>query len=140
MKKARDAIESRTNLRAGERADHLAVLWFVAEAEGVPAQVMKAHILEERLMASTLYQSIFEKGEARGRIEGKAEGKAEAYAETIFELLTRWMGTVDSAIRERIRELSDTDILKTWYQDALHLTDAEEARRLAEKIQKAPLP
>jgi hypothetical protein len=37
---ARDAIEARTDLTAAEQADHLAVLWFVAEAEDVPVRVM----------------------------------------------------------------------------------------------------
>ncbi len=34
--KTRDAIEARTAWSARERADHLAVPWFVAEAEGAP--------------------------------------------------------------------------------------------------------
>lgn len=61
---ARDAIEGRVELSTGEKADYLAVLWFVAEAEDVPVRVMKAYITEEKLMASTLYQEIF--GERRG--------------------------------------------------------------------------
>ena len=83
-------------------------------------------------MASTLYQSIFEKGEARG--------EARAYVETIIQLLIRWMGALDPAVRDRIRALSDADTLKAWHQEALYVADAEGARRLAEKIQKAPLP
>ncbi len=69
---ARDAIEARTDLTPAQQTDHLAVLWFIAEAEDVPTRVMKEYITEERLMASTLYQSIFEKGEARGEARGDA--------------------------------------------------------------------
>ena len=50
------------------------------------------------------------------------------------------MGAVDPAVRERIATLSDREILKAWQQEALYVADAEGARRLAEKIQKAPLP
>ena len=71
VRAARDAIEARTDLPAAD-TDHLAVLWFIAEAEDVPVRVMKEYISEGRLMASTLYQSIFEKGEARGEARGGA--------------------------------------------------------------------
>jgi hypothetical protein len=60
--KALDAIEGRAFRSSAERADHLAVLWFVAEAEDVPVRVLRAYISEERLMESTLYQSAFAKG------------------------------------------------------------------------------
>jgi hypothetical protein len=127
VKRARDAIEGRTDLSPAEQADHLAVLWFMAEAEHVPVQVMRAYISEERLMASTLYQSALEKGETRSK------------AETIIRILTHRMGSADPAVRERIRALSDAETLTVWYEEALQAVDAEGARRLAEKIEKAPL-
>ena len=127
VKQARDAIEGRTDLSLAERADHLAVLWFMAEAEHVPVQVMRAYISEERLMASTLYQSALEKGKTRNK------------AETIIRILTHRMGSADPAVRERIRALSDAETLTVWYEEALQAVDAEGARRLAEKIEKAPL-
>ena len=74
MRAARDAIEARTDLTPAQQTDHLAVLWFIAEAEDVPTRVMKEYITRERLMASTLYQEIFESGEARGRTEGDVAG------------------------------------------------------------------
>lgn len=134
--RARDAIEGRKAWSSAERADHLAVLWFMAEAEDVPTKVMKAYISEGRLMESALYRSIFEKGEARG----KTEGKAEAYAQTIIRILTQRMGALDPVTRERIRALSDVETLAAWQEEAILVLDAEAARRLAEKIQKAPLP
>ena len=129
---ARDAITARTDLSEAGRADHLAVLWFVAEAEHVPVQVMRAYITEQQLMASMLYQEIFEKGEVRG--------EAKNCAETIVRLLIHWMGTLDQAVREQIRTLSDLDTLKAWQNEALYLSDAEGARRLAERIQRVLLP
>jgi hypothetical protein len=123
---ARDAIEARTELSATERADHLAVLWFIAEAEDLPVRVMRAYITEERLMASTLYQSIFEKGEARGR--------AEQCADTIIGILTRWAGALDAAVSTRIRAVDSLDTLEAWLREAIYLPDAESARRLADKI------
>jgi hypothetical protein len=129
---ARDAIAARPDLTSAEQADHLAVLWFVAEAEKLPVDVMRMYISEERLMESTLYKSAFEKGEARG--------KAEQCAETIIQLLIRWMGALDPAVGERVRTLMDRDALEVWYKESLFLNDAAAAERLAEKIRKASLP
>ncbi len=127
---ARDAIEARTELTTAERADHLAVLWFIAEAEEVPVRVMKAYITEERLMASTLYESIFEKGESRGR--------AEQCADTILRILNRRGGALDPAVVTRIRAV-DLETLEAWLNEAIDLSDAESARRLVEKIDRASL-
>jgi len=135
IEKARDMIEARTAWSSTERADHLAVLWFVAEAEGVAAEVMQEYLAEERLMESELYKRIFEKGEARG----EARGKAQAYAEMLIRLLIHRMGSVAPAIRERIRGVSDLDLLNAWYEEALLASDADATRRLADKIQHAAL-
>src|SRR5215217_3964484 len=59
VRRAYEAIEGRTELSPAERADHLAVLWFVAEASLVPVQAMKMYITEEKLMESSLYKEIF---------------------------------------------------------------------------------
>jgi hypothetical protein len=139
IQKAHDAIEGRAFLSSTERADHLAVLWFVAEAEDVPVRVMRAYISEERLMESTLYQSAFAKGEARGKAEGKAEAETRLYVETILRILAHRTGTVDPAVAERIRAVSSLETLSAWHEQALLVIDAEGARVLAEKIQKAPL-
>jgi hypothetical protein len=125
---ARDAIQARTNLTPEQRANHLAVLWFVSEAEDVPVHVMKAYISEKELMASTLYKSIFQKG--------KAEGEASAYAETLVRLLTRWMGAFDDALQERIRRVTDPGTLLPWLDEALGVDDPKAAQRLAKKIRK----
>jgi hypothetical protein len=130
---AREAIVGRTDLTAAEQADHLAVLWFVAEAEDVPVRVMKEYLSEERLMASTLYQSIFEKGEA----QGEARGQAKAHADTIIQILIRRVGDLDPAVVTRIRSVSSLDTLRAWQNEVLDLPDAESARRFIEKIRHA---
>ncbi len=128
---ARDAIEGRTDLTAVEQTDHLAVLWFIAEAEQVPVRVMKAYITEERLMASTLYESIFEKGEARG--------DAKRCADTIVRILGRRLGALDPAIATQIQATTSIERLEAWLNEAIDLPDVESARRLTEKIGKASL-
>ncbi len=50
---ARDAIEARAGWTQAARSDHLAVLWFVAEAEGVPAGLMREYLSKERLMEAS---------------------------------------------------------------------------------------
>jgi hypothetical protein len=62
VKAARDAIDAREELTGGQRADQLAVLWFVAEAEAVAVKALRMYIREEELMQSVLYQEIFGKG------------------------------------------------------------------------------
>lgn len=130
--RARDTIEARTEWTSAERADHLAVLWFVAEAEDVPVRVMKAYISEERLMESTLYKSIFEKGEARG----EAKGEANVFVDTIVAMLDRHSTALEAVVQERLRGF-DLETLKVWWKVALRLDGAEAAKRLADTIQKA---
>jgi len=128
VRKAREAIGARTDLGGGQKADHLAVLWFVADAEHVPVRMMKELITEEELSRSALYQSIFE-----------ARGEVRTRAETIIRILMRRMGGLAPAIRERIRSVQDLETLKAWQEDALGVLDADGAQRLAEKIQNAVL-
>jgi predicted transposase YdaD len=135
---AKEAIEARTDLSAADQADHLAVLWFIGEAEDVPVQVMKEYITQEKLMASSLYQSIFEKGVARGRTEGEAKGEAQHCAKMVVRHLARRVGEIDPAVAARIRSVQDLDTLEGWLEEALAATDAEGARRLIERIGKRP--
>ena len=44
VERARDAIDARQGWTWGERADHLAVLLFVAESEGVPSKLMREYL------------------------------------------------------------------------------------------------
>ncbi|MDC3954209.1 hypothetical protein [Polyangium jinanense] len=136
VREACGRIETKTELSPGERADYLAVLWFVAEAEDVPTRLLKMYISEERLMASELYQSIFSKGEAKG----EATGEIRIQAETVIRILSRRLGVLEPAVREWIRLASDRERLGTWYDMALVADDAEAANRLVETIRKAQHP
>ena len=111
------------------RADHLAVLWFVAEAEGVAVQVMKVYISKEKLMESVLYKSIFAEGEARGR--------AEAHASTVVRQLTHRLGVLDPDLRRRIRSFGDADTLEAWAEELFLTADDAAVRRLVDKIAKS---
>ncbi len=135
VRNARDAIEARPDLSSGEQADHLTVLWFVAEAEDVPVALMKRYISEEKLMESVLYKSIFEKGVA----QGVAQSEARVRADTIVRVLAVRLGAVDPALRSRVRELTDAETLQAWYDEALLAVDATAAQRLADKILAAHL-
>ena len=105
----------------------MAVLWFVAEAEDVPVQLLKGLLSEEELMASTLYQSAFERGEAKNR------------ADTIVRVLMLRLGSLDVSVRERIRSVEDVETLQVWQDEALATVDAGGAEWLVEKIRKAAL-
>jgi predicted transposase YdaD len=82
----RDTIEGRAELSASRRADHLTVLWFIAEAEDVAVELLRVYIQKERLMQSELYRSIFAEGKQEGRQEALQEGRQEALQQTIMDL------------------------------------------------------
>ncbi len=128
VKTARDAISSRHAQNSSRRADHLAVLWFVAEAEDVPTELIKAYIKEEQLMESALYKSIFSQGEARLR------------ADTIHRLLTRWLGPIDANVCRRMETFPDQNVVEAWRDEAFDLNDTESARKLLTKILETPVP
>jgi predicted transposase YdaD len=140
VRAANNAIVARTDLTPGRQADHLVVLWFVAEAEDVPVRLMKEYITREKLMASTLYQSIFKDGEAQGRADGetrgRADGEAAHCAKTIVRILTRRVGELDPGVVARIRAVKSLDTLEVWLNEALDSPDDESARRLIAKIAK----
>ncbi len=106
LERARDAIDARTTWSPAERADHLAVLWFVAEAEGVAGKLMRAYLSEERLMESELYKSIFGKGAAKGK------------AESILTVLSARGIAVSDTIRERVLGCTDMATLDVWVRRA----------------------
>ena len=122
IERAHDAIEARQALTRDERSDHLAVLSFVAEAEGVPTRLMRAVLTEERLMGSELYRSIFGKGKAAGKAEGEASGKAageaKGKAESILAVLTARDIPVSDAVRARILGCTDGPTLDAWIRRA----------------------
>ena len=91
---------------------------------------------EQRVEKSTLYQSIVARGEASGMIKGEIK----VYTCEVVTILTRWLGVVEPGLVERIKVETDRPTLGAWREEALYLSDTDGARRLAEKIQQAPLP
>ncbi len=100
------AIDARTAWTSAERADHLAVLWFVAEAEGVPGTLMRAVLSKERLVESELYREIFGDGEAKGK------------AESILTFLAARGIPVSDAVRARVLGCHDMATLDAWIRRA----------------------
>ncbi|MEZ4296035.1 MAG: hypothetical protein R3B70_13750 [Polyangiaceae bacterium] len=120
------AIEARADLGPSERADHLAVLWFVAEAEDVAVKALRVYLTEEKLMESVLYKEIFEKG--------RVLGMAQSLRDTIVRALILRLGSLDPAARERIRAETDVETLTVWRDDLLGMQGTEEAQKLVKKI------
>ena len=140
VKSARDAIISQVGQNSSHVADHLAILWFVADAEDVPTELVKAYIKKAQLMESKLYKSIFAEGEERGLSRGEARGAAKAYAGTIHKLLVRWLGSVDATVREHIATFPDRDLVAAWHDEALDVSNVESARTLLDKIVNTAVP
>lgn len=140
VKAARDAIVTHEGENSRRRADFLAILWFVAEAEDVPTEVVKQFIKEAQLMESALFKSIFAQGEARGEARGVALGAAQARAGTIHRLLVRWLGTVDENVRQHVASFPNQKFVDAWHEEAVELNDAESARKLLAKILQTPVP
>ncbi|HRI68483.1 MAG TPA: hypothetical protein PK156_29845 [Polyangium sp.] len=139
VKAARDAIVSLEEHHSKRQANFLAILWFIAEAEDVPTELIKQFIKEAQLMESALYKSIFAKGEANGEAKGEAKGEARAHAATIYKLLARWLGSVDVSVRQHIATFPDPNIVEAWCDEALELNDADSAATLLAKILKTPV-
>ena len=110
VEEARDRIEAHGTRSPGHRADHLTVLRFVAEAEGLPREIMRAVLTREKLMASGLYEEIFG--------DGKAEGKAEGKAQDVLAVLEARGIPVSAAVRKRVLGCADVAQLDVWVRRA----------------------
>jgi len=139
---ARDAIEGNAAWTQGQRADHLTVLRFVAEAEGLPRQIMRAVLTREKLMESGLYEEIFgdgeAKGKAEGKLEGKAEGKLEGKALAILAVLEARGIPVSAAVRERVLGCTDVALLDAWVRRAAVAATAAAVVRAKSPAHAAP--
>jgi predicted transposase YdaD len=143
VRQARAAIEAQPGLTEGQLADRLAVLSFIAEAEGVPVQALRHYIPKEELMASTLYQEILAEGRADGETKGEArgvtKGETKIMKDTVLRVLNSRLGEVEPRIREQVQALDSGETLKQWYEEALEAVNAQSARKLAQKITQATL-
>lgn len=133
---ARDAIVTQGPENSSHLADHLAILWFVAEAEGVPTQLVQSYIQKAQLMESGLYKSIFEEAQALG----EARGEARAHADTIYRLLAQRLGFVEPSVRQHLASWPHLETLEAWRDEAFALRNAKSARALLAKIMSTPAP
>ncbi len=101
VRRAREAIEGRTDLPPDKRADHLAVLWFVAEAEDVPVSLMKALLTKERMMESALYREIFSDGQQDG-LSGMRQVVAEMCELAGIELTLERRAQIEAMGKEQL--------------------------------------
>ena len=63
---------------------------------------------------------------ARGKAEGRAEGKAEGEAEAIITVLETRGIELPAAIRQRISDCRDLDLLRAWLVRAATAERAED--------------
>jgi hypothetical protein len=110
---ARDAIEGNSGWSGTERADNLAVLRFVAGAEGVPRRLLEAAIFKDRLMESELYLECLARGKAEG-ILGVLEARGLPVSDTI---------------RARVPACEDPATLDAWLRRAVVARSAAGAVR-----------
>lgn len=110
-----------------QRADHLVVLRFLAQAEKLPEKVLDSYLSEDKLMESDLYSSILSKG--------KAQGEAEILIRILMARLGRLAPEVKAAIYAQAK--ADPEALSVWVEDAIRAMDADAARRLVSKITAA---
>jgi hypothetical protein len=120
-----------SGLTSSQRANRESILWFVAESEGLPLEVLERLFSEEELMQSTLFDRAEQRGQERGALRTRHE--------ILAQLLAVRMGAIDPAVRERIYAEATPETLEAWLAEAMLATDAGAARQLAEKIRNAPL-
>jgi hypothetical protein len=120
VEKVVEAIRVHPTWSEEQRTGHMAVLWFVAQAEGVPALLLQAILAKEQIMESELWLEAIGEGKTAGRAEGKAEGKAEG---VLIFLAARGI-PVSEAIRARILGCTDVATLDTWIRRAAVATTA----------------
>lgn len=142
VKTARKAILRSRALSSSQRADLLATLWFLAEAEKVPVTLLRSIISEEFMMRSTLYESIIRRGEERGEKRGRLEGEKRGEAKAIVALLEARLGTLPNTVRTRVMAETRPRVLAGWFKAATQIIDRAEARALVARIRAAspPLP
>lgn len=140
VRAARDAIEGRSDVTGQVKADHLAVLLFMAAAEGLAMDVLRAYIPKEKMMESELYREIFEEGAAEGEARGEARGKAEGKADTLIRILLRRFHFVDDLLSQRVRAETRIEVLDAWLDEAVLTQDEAGLGTLVEHIKRTPLP
>ena len=119
-------------LSSATEADHLSVLYFIAEHEGLPLQLLKRYIPRSKMIESQLYKEIFKEGEDQGELKGQAR--------TLLRVLLRRFDYLDEDLSRRILAETRQDLLELWLDDALAIPSAEKLPPLVERILRTALP
>ncbi len=128
MKQVTAAILARQDISSPVQADHLAVLRFVAEAEGLPIQLLLELIPRNKMIESQFYQSILQ------------EGEAIRQAKALLRLLLRRFDYVDESLSARVLAETRMPLLESWFDDAAILADEDALRSLVTRIKSIPQP
>ncbi len=75
---------------------------------------------------SWLSEEIRDEGREEGRAAGRAKGRAEGHAESILLVLEQRGLSVSDAVRTRVMECVDDDVLRRWLVRAVTVSSAEE--------------
>ena len=141
-----------THLSPVQRADHTAVLYFLAEAEDVPLVLLRNLIEDQKMKQSALYQRIrqegveeglekgLEKGLQKGLEKGLEKGELKHMASIILKVLARRLPEVSPAVTARVRSETRHEVADLWCEDALRADDAEQARALHDRILRSAPP
>jgi hypothetical protein len=66
--------------------------------------------------------------------EARLEGKIEGYVWSVLRVLEHRGIEVSPAIRARITERADLNIVKIWIGEALHVTSTEQLSGIADEV------
>ena len=89
---------------------------------GVSAMILGIRGIEE----SSVYQSIFAKGEAQGRVDGRVEGRVEEARLAILRLGRQKYGEADEGVRSSIDAIDDIDQLNALLDRILNVSSWNE--------------
>ncbi len=134
VQKVTAAILERQDISSAVLADHLTVLRFIAEAEGLPIQFLLELIPRDKMIESPLYQSILQEGRADGETKGEAKGEAKRQAKALLRVLLRRFDYTDESLSTRVMAETRMPLLEAWFDDALILADEEALRSLVATI------
>jgi predicted transposase YdaD len=79
----------------------------------------------ERIVA-TLAERWMEEGKRKGLEEGERKGALAAAREAVLDALGARFGPVPAAVRERIEQTAELDLLRAWHRSAVVAESLEE--------------
>src|SRR5919112_6373167 len=76
--------------------------------------------------SGTIVEEAWLAGRAKGEAEGEAKGEAKGRAEAILHILGARGVEISGAVRDRVVDCTDLDVLGAWLGRSLSVTSAEE--------------